>query len=447
MLPKIATPKQRLVYDYGMKHPYSIWAMDPRLGKSLVGISVQQALRNRCLVICPGYLVSNWAKEIRKWSRPGTTFSAFKEGKRIFFPADNDFVVVSYNLVQKAPYLFEWCQMILIDEAHHLANMSTNRSQFIHKQIYENMVPRVHELSGTIIKNRVREFYSPLALMHYDPNGIQLEDAKDSFMVKNAPKVLAKKTFLDRFTDEVEFADHFSYREEYNVEVTTKKGQVFFMPVAKWRGLRRVDELKLHLKDHYIRVKADEKDLPPLSWKTILVSDNPNKALLKAFDDHFQQDGASSVRPDIKVEAAMKKVPFTIEYAEDLLTSVECVLIYSDHVAPIEAIAKHFGVTAITGKVPASKRAEIADAFQSGRGSVLCATIGALKEGRDLFRAKDIVLNDPAWVPGDLKQMANRIRGLGQKGARTVHEIFGSPQDEKISDALKEKMEVIEAAT
>lgn len=449
MLPAVATKKQRKAFKYAMRRPYSILAMDPRLGKSMVGIAVQQTLKNNCLVICPGYLVSNWEKEIKKWARRGTISTVFRKGAKIYCPVDTDFVIISYDLVQKAAHLFEWADMILLDEVHHLKSMSAKRTQFIHKEIFENSIPRVHALSGTILKNRVKEFYSPIAMMHYNPNKKAVGGQKDfgGFVIKQAQPP-APPGFLDRFTDEIEFADYFSYREEFNVKVQPKNGAVYFMKQARWSGLRRVVELKSFLKGKYLRTKASRKDLPPISFKKVLVSNSPNQALIDAFDKHFEGDGADSVRPDIKVEAAMKKVPFTIAYVEDLLTSVECVLVYSDHVAPIEAIATHFGVTAITGKLSNKKRAKIADDFQAGIGPpILCATIGALKEGKDLYRSKDLVLNDPTWVPGDMKQVAERMRALGQKDPRTVHEIFGSPQDEKISKAIKEKMAVIDQAT
>ncbi len=85
--------------------------------------------------------------------------------------------------------------------------------------------------------------------------------------------------------------------------------------------------------------------------------------------------------------------------------------------------------------------------FQAGKLNIICATIGALKEGSDLFRAKDVVLNDPSWIPGDILQVINRTRALGHKEPRTVHRIFGSPQDEKIWEALEEKIETIDKAT
>lgn len=89
----------------------------------------------------------------------------------------------------------------------------------------------------------------------------------------------------------------------------------------------------------------------------------------------------------------------------------------------------------------------MADDFQSGQGNLLVCTVGAMKEGKDLFRSKHIVFNDLPWVPGDLKQVIYRIQRIGQTGTCTIHKILGSPQDAYISEALVEKMEVIERAT
>ena len=448
MLPKQATKKQRKVYEYGMKHPYSIFAVDPRLGKSMVAIAIQQTIKKNCLVICPAYLVTNWVKEIRKWAAKDAQVTAFKRGKDIYEPFDSDFVVVSMGLVQKAPHLFDWAQMVVIDEVHNIKGMSANRTQFIHQHIFENSIPRVHLLSGTILKNRVLEFYSPLAIMHYKPENKTAKGGKDfGTFIKKDIHIPSTIKFLDRFEDEIAFADHFSFRKEFKVKITDKRGRTYLMPMAKWMGLRNLDELKKYLKNKYIRVKASNKDLPPVTYKTILISNSPDQALLKAFNDHFENEGTGSTSPEIKVEAAMKKVPFTIKYVEDLLTSVECVLVYSDHIAPIEAIAAHFGVPAISGNIQSKKRARLAAEFQAGRSPILCATIGSLKEGVDLFRAKDIVLNDYCWTPGDLKQVVNRTRALNEKEPRTAHVIFGSPQDEKIWNTLKEKKDVIERAT
>lgn len=398
-----------------------------RLGKSASVIWLQRDRNVNCLVICPSYLILNWKKEILKWN-PKASVTVFRKGKDIYEPCDSDFVVISYDLVQKAEHLFEWCDMVVMDEIHNIKSMAAKRSQFIHRCIFENAIKYVHGLTGTPLKNRVREFYSLLSMMYYNP---KFKDPE----------------FLEKYPDEITFAERFSHRYSYEVDVITKRGAKFRMPIVKYEGLKNVEELKTWLEPVYIRVRAEAGDLPPVSYNDILISDSPDKELLEAFNAFFEGEESHLVRPDIKVQAAMKKVPFTIKYVEDLMESKDCCLIYSDHKEPVKMLAKHFKCPAITGEMPGNARAKLVNDFQLGKLNILCATIGSLKEGADLYRSKDIVLNDLAWVPGDLLQVVNRIRAIGEKESRIVHRIFGSPQDEKISETLEKKMKVIEAAT
>lgn len=414
---------QAKAFPYADKHPYSILALDPRLGKSRVAIEVREKYQNNCLIICPGHLVLNWKKEILKWGGKKSQILAVTKGKQIYDICDTDYAIVSFDLAKKAENFFDWADMVVIDEGHYLKSMEAQRTTFIHKCIFEYAIPRLHILTGTPIKNRVKEFYSLLALMNYDPR-------------------VADSQFLDLYPSELDFADQFAYREKYQIEIKNK-----LVTVMNWKGLKNLPELKKHLHGKYLRIKARDGDLPPIDYKPILISETPDKTLLAAFDAYFAGDDAGSVKSQYKKEAALRKTPFTIKYAKDLLEERECCLIYSDHVDSAEAIAQTFGVRALTGKVSAKMRGRLADKFQSGEGRVLVATIGALKEGRDLFRANDIIMNDFCWVPGDLKQVINRVRAVGKTTPCLVHEIHGSPQDEYITNTLKEKIDVIERAT
>lgn len=423
--PPLKTYQTEAIF-YAEKNPYSILALDPGLGKSRVAIEVRENHQCNCLVICPSYLILNWVKEIKLWSdTKDVQITTFTSGKQIYEPCDSDYVITSYDLVQKAEHLFEWADMVILDEAHAIKSMKAKRSQFIHKNIYENSIKRVHLLTGTPIKNRTAEFYSLLSICHYNPLGPETQ-------------------FLGIYPSEIDFADHFSYREEYTMEINNR-----FVTILKWNGLKNVEELKTHLEGKYIRIKSsDVLNLPPVTYKSILISDSPDKELLDAFNSHFHESkGNDSVNPTAKAEAALKKVPFTIKYARDLLEERECVLIYTDHVMSAEALAREFNVRAITGKVPSNIRSQMADKFQAGEGKVLVATIGSMKEGKDLYRSKDIILNDLPWIPGDLKQVIHRISRLGQTSPCNIHKIFGSPQDSYINDVLEEKMKTIEKAT
>lgn len=466
------TKKQKKMIEYGRKHPYSLLCADPRLGKTRAAINLQQERNANCLVVCPSHLVTNWKKEINKWA-PKASVTLFKKGKDIYDVCDSDFVVVSYGLAQKAEMVFEWADMVVADEIHNLKSMDTARSQFFHRALYENSIKFFHGLTGTPLKNRVKEFYSLIALAYYDPrmeDGFKLKFSNDwnKYLKDNFIDFLefkARREFLEKFPDEITFAEHFSFPETYEISVSKGKG-FFNLPITNYTGLRNEKELRFWLKGRYIRIRAKKNDLPPISYLDTLVSDIDNKKLLVAFDSFFKKHisrkiaiklglnehqyrkmRTMSTLPEHKRNAALQKVPFTIKYVENLLESVECCLIYSDHREPCQQLAAHFGVRAITGEMSGAMRSALVNDFQAGKTNIICATIGSLKEGSDLFRAKDMVLNDPSWIPGDISQVINRMRALGEKEPRTVHRIMGSPQDEKIWEVLEEKIAVIDRAT
>lgn len=409
--------------DYGMAHPYSIIAADPGLGKSRMAIEIRERRgEENCLIICPAHLIANWKNQIDMWAPKGRIVTAIQSGKDIHDLVDSDYAIISYDLAKKAEQFFEWADIIVIDEAHYLKSLSAKRTQFVHKNVYENSLKSVLMLTGTPIKNRVAEFYSLLCLSAYDPN------ATDS-------------KFLEKFPTEIDFADYFSFRHEYTMEIGNRR-----VRIVKWAGMRNIPELKKWLKGKYLRLSG-EKELPPLSYKDVVVSDVVDHQLEAAFNAFFLDEGKDGVSPTAKAEAALAKATLTIKYVQDLLEEVDSVVIFTDHVQASHCLAKAFNTVALNGEMNAKTRAAMAKKFQDGEGKVLVATIPALKEGIDLVRSHHLVLNDYPWVPGDLKQVVHRIRRISQTKQCVVHRIIGSPQDHKIMRALDEKMAVIDRVT
>lgn len=411
--------------------PYSILAFAPRLGKSLTALEAARRNGGPTFIICPAHLVLNWRDEIRKWYGSKPLITAFQKGKDIYPLFDSDFCIISYELARKAPEIFEWARLgtLIIDEVHNLKSMQAKRSEFIHQHVYENSIKNLILLTGTPIKNRVMEFYSILSLAHYHPDN--------------------KSDFLERFEDAIQFADYFSHRESKLVEVTKKNGKRIKIPVVKWVGFQNVKELKQYLAPVYLRVRNDEVSHDyELHRKHVLISDTKDLELKRIFDEYFKTDGAGSTAPDYKVQAALQKVPFTINYIDGLLEEVESVVVLTDHIEPAKALARHYGTLPLTGLISSHKRTAYVKAFQAGnKGKVLVGTYKAVGEGQEMSRAKDFVSNDLPWVPGDFEQGESRILGPNQSGSCVSHIIMGSPQDKYIFQTLQEKWRVINKVT
>ena len=414
-------PHQVTTVEYCLENRYAIMALEMGLGKSISALEIWKRTGGNCLIVCPSYLVSNWISEIRKFLGDKPIITAIRKGKDFYEIFDSDFVIVSYDLAQKSEQIFEWADMVVLDEANYLMSMKTKRTMYIHKAIYENSIKRCYLLTGTPIKNRVEEYYSLLALCNYDPR-------------------LKGSAFLEKFPDSISFADYFSYREEFTMEMRGR-----WVTIVKWSGVKNVEELKSYLKGHYIRFSSkDVLKLETPRTKDILVSEVNDKKLLEEFEGHYSDEENHSVKSNYKAEAALKKVPFTIKYVKDLLEQVECVPIYTDHVESAKALAAAFGIEAITGEMPAAKRSIIGNEFQEGKRRVIVATIKSFSTGISLTRANNLVFNDLPWIPGDLAQTIYRIHRRDQKKTCVIHKILGSPQDAKISETLESKSRTIE---
>lgn len=413
-------PFQKKSVKFGVDHKYVIYALEQGLGKSAVAIATCLALGYKALIICPAALKYKWALEIKKFA-PGANISLFDSDRQFYRLWDTDFAIISYNFVGSAEILFEWADAVIGDEAHNLKEMKTKRTDAFHRLTYENSLKACFLLTGTPVQNRVYEFYSLLAICNYAP---WKENSK----------------FLKAFPTYVEFANTFSTLHEYEVKVTTKKGKTIMKPVQKWTGFKNGELLKKYTSDCMIRFESAEVlDLPPAQWIDVPVSYKNDPELERAFNVFTVEESGTS--PTVKREAALAVAPFTAEYSQTFIDQELPVLIYSDHPEAAQIIAKKLGIPCITGdNTTAKKRTEICQDFQAGKYPAIAATIGALKEGQDLYRARDLIFNDPNWVPGNMSQVMFRIMRIGAVGQSRFHRVFGSYQQEYIYQTIESKL-------
>lgn len=413
-------PFQKESVKFGVAHKYVIFALEMGLGKSLIAIKTCLELGHKALIICPSSLKYKWALEIRKLA-PDANISLFEYDRQFYRLWDTDFAIISYNFVGSAEILFEWADSVIADEAHSLKEMKTKRTDAFHRLVYENSMKSCFLLSGTPVQNRVYEYYSLLAICNYAP---WKENSK----------------FLKDFPTYVEFANTFSIMKEYEVKVTTKKGKTFMKTVQKWTGFKNGELLKKYTSNCMIRFESAEVlDLPPAQWIDVPVAYKNDPELERAFNAFTHEE--SGTGPTVKKEAALAVAPFTAEYAQTLIDQGLPVLIYSDHPEAAQIIAKKLGIPCITGdNTTVKQRAEIAQKFQAGEYMGISATIGSLKEGHDLYRARDLIFNDPNWVPGNMSQVMFRIMRIGAVGVSRFHRVFGSYQQEYIYQTLESKL-------
>ena len=143
---------QDLAIDYAVNHPYSILGMGPRTGKTCTALGVFESVGGKCLVLCPSALVLHWESEVRKFLGEHIVVTTIQSGKEIYELVDTDIAIITFDLSKKAAHFFDWADTVIIDEGHLLKTMHAKRTEYIHKEIFENSIKRLHILTGTPIE-------------------------------------------------------------------------------------------------------------------------------------------------------------------------------------------------------------------------------------------------------------------------------------------------------
>lgn len=420
----LAMSHQVKTVEYGLKHPYFICAIDPGGGKSFCLLALHEKFNCKTLIVVPNYLLLKWYGEIQKWFGNTKKITLIQKKEQIYGLWDTDICLIGYSNLKYAEVLFEWADQVGVDEAQFLKEMTSQRSATAHEFIYTNSIKKLMLLTGTPIVNRVAEYYSLIALCNYNP------------------KLNGKSAFLDKFPDSITFADHFSHRKSYTIEVNGK-----FVKIVKWIGVKNKEELKSWLDGIYIRFTDKHWMKEDPLFVNVPVSSKSIPELEEAYEEFCINE--SGVSPTIKMEAAIMTVPYTIKFIEGLLAEgITKIVAFSDHVEPATKIAEHFGCKAVTGKINDTKKFQLTQQFQNNPDvPLISGTIGSMSTGHDLFASHIAIFNDEAWVPGLNKQAWKRIHRIGASKRSLVYKMMGSPQHERISESLYQKMLDIEEVT
>lgn len=411
-----------ILYDFQVEavefintHRYCLVGYEQGLGKTLIALA-RSVEHKKTLIVAPAFLKRTWENEADKFLID-TTIQIISKESDLETPAD--IYIISYGIIQKLQrgLIKQKFDMIVCDEFHYIKNIYAKRTIALHNIVRQIKPAEFVGLSGTPIKNRVTEFFSPLALCASVP------------LPTNGLNTLK---YFPRFSL---FADHFSHRRETNYGVT-------------YEGVKNISDLKKLLKYKYTRKRVDEVlNLPSLNYIETVIPDEINEDALWEAWQVYDEKGEKTSFTSQKVVSALAKAKFTVDYVNNLLTSggVDQLVIYSDHISPAHAIASNIaGSLLITGQTPVDKRAEYVEQFQEGTIKVLVATIGSLKEGVTLTATQHLIFNDLSWIPADNSQVERRIYRIGQKKRCFIHTVLSGKMDGVIVGTLRKKQKILE---
>lgn len=392
--------------NFMLKHNYVLNADEMGLGKTLQAIAVQQSDDLNCVVVCPNTIKFNWQQEFFKFTDYDK--SMVKIG---LTPAKVN--IVNYEKLSKVDKLISKAQIVIFDEAHYLKNLDSKRTKYAHDLIKKYKPERLILLTGTPVKERIADFYSPLCLLSYTP-------------VKNNGR-----SIVDAFPSKTKFSNRFCFVDRFDIPVRMTNGREFKKTITKYYGVKNENELRAFLVNKYMRRTTNHViDLPKLIHKDVFLS-------------FVSQD--EGVNVEKKVESAIRSSEATAEYAWDVFQDITSpVIIFSDFIKPLEniksrLISKKLKVELVTGDTSMEERARSLNLFQSGKLPVLLLTYGVGSTGLNLTASNQMILNDPSWELSTMEQAFKRFHRIGQNKTCIVHRIISSDVSSQIYNMIDEK--------
>ncbi|MEK6864553.1 MAG: DEAD/DEAH box helicase [Nanoarchaeota archaeon] len=415
-----------------------ILADDMGLGKTIQTIAYLLAAKERpSLVVCPTSVISNWEKELKKFSPSLKVYvhhgqDRLKTEKLMDELKNNDVVLSSYATLRKDEAHFSginWCNVIL-DEAQNIKNPEAKQTASINKLKSRNRFC----LTGTPVENRISELWS----------------------ISN----FANPGFLSNWSNfKKNFAEDIELQNDANKINILKKiiGPFIIRRLKTDKQIIRDLPTKSEIKD-YCNLTKEQASLYQAivdnSLKAIKDKNENRRALILAaltkmkqvcnHPSNFLKDGSSGLSD------RSGKVIRLRELINVFLRNNEKCLIFTQYREMGEMLKNDLEgyfdtpVCFLHGQQSRKQREQIIDSFQSESNSspkifVLSLKAGGL--GINLTKANHVIHFDRWWNPAVENQATDRAYRIGQRKDVFVYKFITSGTvEEKIDEMIDRKL-------
>lgn len=408
------------------------------LGKSVQSLMGIARSVGAAMVICRAGLKYNWFDEVKKW-RPDLTPVVLNGKKSFRWPNAGEVIIINNDIL---PEEFNtpkrgrgesmqayWDRLaiyrkslketnpqasqvhLIVDEAHDYKNRDAARSRKV-KELAK-LAPKLIGLTGSPLTNRPEDLFGVLDVLG-----------------------LSKEVFgtWERFQTLFN-----AYHNGYGI--TWGKPQPIVAELLRRVMLRRLRANVL-------------PDLPAKTYTNLLVGD-VDSSLKKALDVLWAEWGTAieisgELPPferfsEIREKLARSRVNSMLEYIENTEEQEVPLVVFSAHLAPLDALLGRPGWAVITGATSPEKRQEIVRAFQAGHLKGVGLSIKAGGVGINLTHAWKALFIDLDWTPAANWQAEDRIARIGQKSNKVeiVRMVSDHPLDLHIQNMLVDKIDTI----
>ena len=209
-----------------------------------------------------------------------------------------------------------------------------------------------------------------------------------------------------------------------------------------------------------VRLARKRKDvLPQLPEKTytdILVSLDDSGDVIKKQLDNLEKEYATLLGDGklppfqafsrVRSQIAKSRIPAMLNYIEDCEEQEVPLVVFSVHLAPLDALRFREGWRVIDGQTTTPEdRQQIVDDFQNGKLKGIALTIGTGGTGWTLTKAWKVLFVDMDWVPANNKQAESRVLRVGQTSNKVeiIRFVSEHPLDRRLFELIDQKETLI----
>ncbi len=370
------------------------------LGKTVQAIAAMTALRNQggthFLVICPASVLTNWCREIQKFSDlPVIKIHGLERlSQWEQWLHEGGVGVTTYETTGylKPEEAFRYT-MLVVDEAHYIKNPQAQRTK--NTVALSRHADHLLFMTGTALENRVDEMLFLLAIL----DSTIAEKAKSMAFLASAPQfreivapVYCRRKREDVLTELPELID-----------------------TKQWCTLSREEEARYE----QAILTQQFSDARRVSWNM----------------------------DDVKKSSKAARLQELVEEAEDDGRKVLVFSFFLDTLSKVCTLLGERCMPAITGAVSPERRQEIIDQFdQAPAGSVLVAQIQSGGVGLNIQSASVVIFCEPQLKPSSENQAISRAYRMGQSRNVLVYRLLADETiDERMVDLLEQKQAQFDA--
>lgn len=400
------------------------------LGKTIQALALilDQAEHGPSLVLAPTSVCHNWVAEINRFAPTlnCVSFNGLNRKKTLDKLKSFDLLITSYGLLQQEVDLLtdkQW-QVIVLDEAQAIKNMSTKRSKAaMHLKGRFKLIT-----TGTPLENNLGELWNLFQFINPGLLGSitsfnrrfanPIERDKKRNVQKRLKKIISP-FILRRLKSQV--LDDLPPRTEINFQVDLSAEETSLYEALRREALDNLENNKRY-KNRHMQILAEIMRLRQACCNPALVA------------------------PELGIKSS--KLAIFEELIDELLLNHHKVLVFSQFVGHL-TILKNFldqkGISYqyLDGSTPPKERKNRVEAFQAGKGDIFLISLKAGGLGLNLTAANYVIHMDPWWNPAVEDQASDRIHRIGQKRPVTVYRLITKGTIEETIVALhREKREL-----